>query len=92
MTLTGTSPLPGVHDDLQKLQSQLSYIFENMSSYEPPVPKPPILDSSLDDLREDTAADTARTANEGLPGLRALKESVKRDLEVLDKVDVYLPL
>jgi hypothetical protein len=79
----------GVHDELHKLRARLAQIYEDMSMYEPPIPKPPVLDSSLGDSPEDseTAARGSTLPNEALPGLRALKEAVKRDLEVLEKVE-----
>ncbi|OBZ76717.1 hypothetical protein A0H81_03223 [Grifola frondosa] len=72
-----------IHPELQTLRTQLRDIYGAMSSYEPSIAKPPILDSSIDlsgDVNED-----AHNRQESVQGLRALRDSVRRDLDVLEK-------
>jgi hypothetical protein len=86
---SSSTGIHGVHDEIHKLQAQLSQIHDDMSLYEPPIPMPPVMDSSLDDSPEDQeiGARGGSSTNERLPGLRALKESLRQDLEALEKVE-----
>lgn len=73
------------HCELHVLLTQLQKIYDSMSNFKPLTAKPPILDSSLD-LGNESAEDGQWLQQEHIPGLRAIKDSVKRDLDVLQKV------
>lgn len=73
------------HAELYVLREKLQDILQSVSSFAPSVPRPPIIDSSFD-LAGDPAENAPR--QDAVKGLRALKDSVKRDLGVLDKVSV----
>ena len=49
--------------------------------------KPPVIDASFEGSR-----DEEKPYHETIPGLRALRDAVKRDLDVLDKVSLYMEL
>lgn len=66
------------HPELHALRSHLQHILEDMSRYAPVIFKPPILDSSYDSAKE--------SGQESVPGIRALRDAIKQDLEVLEKV------
>lgn len=77
----------GPHADLHRLRSRLQEILDSIHTFEPPIRSPPVLDVSL------TNDDSARAGGvrglvgkTAVPGLRALEESVRRDLDVLTKV------
>lgn len=65
------------HPELHALRSHLQHILEDMSRYAPVIFKPPILDSSYDSAKE--------SGQESVPGIRALRDAIKQDLEVLEK-------
>ena len=71
------------HADLHVLRDKLIGILKSVSSFAPSVSRPPIIDSSFD-----LAGNPAENAHrpDAVKGLRALKDSVKRDLDVLEKV------
>ena len=71
------------HPELHRLQKQLRDMLQSMSTFAPALPKPPIIDSSLD-LTGNSAEDAQH--RESVRGMRALKDTVKRDLDVLEKV------
>jgi hypothetical protein len=71
------------HPELRSLRADLLNTLAGITAYQHPVSKPPILDSSFD-----TAVDDVQHVN-AVSGLRALKDSVRRELEVLNKVDSY---
>ena len=77
--LTGTS----AHIELQKQLAQLREIYTSISTYRPIVLKPPIIDSMRDALDQ-------RMRHESLPGLRDFAESVKRDMDVIQKASCFL--
>ncbi|THH12600.1 hypothetical protein EW146_g7546 [Bondarzewia mesenterica] len=66
------------HPDLQKQLAHIQQIYSSALAYEPSIPKPPVIDSSIDNSSEPSP-------QEQLPGLRAFIESVKRDMDVLQK-------
>ncbi|ETW77294.1 hypothetical protein HETIRDRAFT_65560 [Heterobasidion irregulare TC 32-1] len=72
------STVTSAHIELQKQLAQLREICTSISTYQPIVLKPPIIDSTRD------ALDQGRR-HEDLPGLRAFAESVKRDMDVIQK-------
>jgi hypothetical protein len=51
--------------------------------------KPPVLDSSLD-VGSDSSEDAQWLQQEPVPGLKKLRDSVKIDLDVLEKVGFSL--
>ncbi|KAA1474378.1 hypothetical protein DENSPDRAFT_781724 [Dentipellis sp. KUC8613] len=71
---------PSIHPQLQKQLNDLQNVAESIAVYEPYVPKPPILDASIDAEDED-----AHNRGDTLPGLRTLSESIKRDIELIQK-------
>ncbi|KAG6835271.1 hypothetical protein H0H93_003238 [Arthromyces matolae] len=81
------------HPALQQLLVQLRNIHESISSYRPSNDRPPILDSSLDTTGDE---DGLWLRQDGIHGLKKLKESIKIDLDVLEKFledpqSVHLP-
>ena len=77
------STVASAHIELQKQLAQLREICTSISTYRPIVLKPPIIDSMRD------ALDQGRR-HEDLPGLRAFAESVKRDMDVIQKASCFL--
>ncbi|KAI0767407.1 hypothetical protein C8Q74DRAFT_1280197 [Fomes fomentarius] len=73
------------HPDLQKLRSELREIYTAMATYGSSqlAAKPPILDSSLD-LSGDSNNEF-HSHQDAVHGLRALRDAVRRDLDVLEK-------
>lgn len=69
----------GPHPELQNLRKQLQGMLVAMSSFGPLLPKPPIIDSSFDSSPDDVQRRGV------VRGLRTLRDSVKQDLEVLEK-------
>ncbi|KAI0058363.1 hypothetical protein BV25DRAFT_1810916 [Artomyces pyxidatus] len=67
-----------IHGDLHKQFLDMRRVHESILSYEPAVSKPPILDSSID-LSE------PHDFQERVTGLRPLLETVKRDMDVMEK-------
>ncbi|KAF9071438.1 hypothetical protein BDP27DRAFT_1419014 [Rhodocollybia butyracea] len=72
------------HPELRNIRDQLKSIHESISHFQPPAKKPPILDSSLEVI-QNPAEDTHWLQHDSIPGLKKLKESIKIDLDVLDK-------
>jgi hypothetical protein len=54
-------------------------------NFEPLAMKPPILDSSVESAA-DSSEDCSWLQPEHVPGLRTLREAVKKDLDILEKV------
>ncbi|OCH94600.1 hypothetical protein OBBRIDRAFT_831652 [Obba rivulosa] len=81
--MSGQSDLPGLHPELQALQQQLRAILADMRSFAPSIPKPPILDTSI--RLVSTSHTPSEPQSEGMPGLRALRDAVQRDLSVLNE-------
>ena len=78
---TGEGALP--HLELQSLRRQLHNMLSSISNFGPTLPKPPVIDSSSDLTGQSADAVQRR---EPVRGMRTLKDSVKRDLDVLEKV------
>ncbi|KAJ3904627.1 hypothetical protein F5879DRAFT_954119 [Lentinula edodes] len=72
------------HPELRSLHSHLLSIHDSISHFQPPVKRPPILDSSLEVI-QNPAEDTHWLQHDNIPGLKKLKESIKVDLDALDK-------
>lgn len=68
------------HPTLRILRTRLQAIHDSISHFQPPTRRPPIHDSSLD------LNDTQWLQQDYIPGLRKLKDTIKIDLDVLDKV------
>ncbi|KAK0447048.1 hypothetical protein EV421DRAFT_1706798 [Armillaria borealis] len=67
------------HPTLRVLRTKLQAIHDSISHFQPPTRRPPILDSSLD------LNDAQWLQQDHIPGLRKLKDTIKIDLDVLDK-------
>lgn len=57
-----------------------------MVDFAPTISKPPVLDSSLESNRQGTTSVEEVADRESVPGLRSLRDTVKRDLDVLENV------
>ncbi|RPD61700.1 hypothetical protein L226DRAFT_461538 [Lentinus tigrinus ALCF2SS1-7] len=79
MTLT-------THPELHDLRNQLREIYNAMATFGSAQlsARPPILDSSIDLSRGD-GSEEFHSHQDAVHGLRALREAVKRDLDVLEK-------
>jgi hypothetical protein len=73
------------HPDLQCIRSRLLQILDDISNFKPLTARPPILDSSCDSTSENNEEDQWLN-QENIPGLKKLKENIKLDLGVLEKV------
>ncbi len=72
--------MPIIHSDTEtrKQLDELELVCQSITSYQPAVTNPPILDSSLDaPINQDS---------DHISGLRPLLEAVKRDLDVTRQV------
>ncbi|KAK0224063.1 hypothetical protein IW262DRAFT_871822 [Armillaria fumosa] len=67
------------HPTLRVLRTRLQAIHDSISHFQPATRRPPILDSSLD------PNDSQWLQQDHIPGLRKLKDTIKIDLDVLDK-------
>ncbi|KAH9921786.1 uncharacterized protein B0H18DRAFT_1086043 [Fomitopsis serialis] len=85
-----------IHFELHHLRDQLHAISRDLVDFGPIVSKPPVLDSSFDSANVDKEKTESTASHESVPGLRALRDAVKRDLDVLEKFladpnSAYLP-
>lgn len=69
------------HDDLHQVCSKLRAIHSSAASFEPPRPRPPIIDASTD-----IEGDDEWKLQENISGMRLLRDAVKGDLERLETV------
>ncbi|KAJ3852605.1 hypothetical protein EV368DRAFT_40632 [Lentinula lateritia] len=72
------------HPELRSLHNHLRSIHDSISHFQPPVKRLPILDSSLEVI-QNPAEDTHWLQHDKIPGLKKLKESIKVDLDALNK-------
>ncbi|KAJ4485228.1 hypothetical protein J3R30DRAFT_3437968 [Lentinula aciculospora] len=72
------------HPELRDLRNHLQSIHQSISHFQPPIQRPPILDSSLQVILN-PAEDTHWFQHDNIPGLKKLKESIKVDLDALDQ-------
>jgi len=72
------------HPALRKLQTLLHSVHEAISNYQPH--RPPILDSSIDVATSEGDEDGQWTQLDHISGLKKLRDAVKIDLDVLEKV------
>jgi hypothetical protein len=68
------------HAELHATRSQLRDVYESIRAYQHPIARPPIIDACFEDRVDDVQH------VEAVPGLRGLRESVRKDLDILDKV------
>lgn len=73
------------HPELHSIRTLLSQIHDQITNFKPLTARPPILDSSYDFTSEATD-ENQWLHQENIPGLKKLKENVKIDLGVLEKV------
>ncbi|KAJ7628545.1 hypothetical protein FB45DRAFT_918580 [Roridomyces roridus] len=71
------------HPDLHLLRTSLCSIYKNICSFRPLTVRPPVLDSSTESL--DSNDDDQWLLPEIIPGLNRLRDSLKVDLDVLDR-------
>jgi hypothetical protein len=74
-------PKGSTTSDFVELKSQLEDILASVHAYQHPVSKPPIIDACFEDRVDDVQH------VDSIPGLRAFKDSVRKDLDVLTKVN-----
>ncbi|KAJ3575707.1 hypothetical protein NP233_g910 [Leucocoprinus birnbaumii] len=74
-----------IHIELQQLRLKLQEIYVASAHFRPLSLKPPILDSSLENSAESSEDSSPWTHQDQIPGLRQLRESIRLDLDVLDK-------
>lgn len=67
------------HADLRRQFHDLQRTYDSMLLWEPTRPKPPIIDSSVEN---------DASHKESLPGQRAFLEAIERDLDVMEKVSI----
>jgi hypothetical protein len=81
-----------VHPELHPLKSILRSIYESLSNFRPLAARPPILDSSTDAITGslDSTDDGQWLQQENIPGLKQLRDSVKIDLDVLERVGLRI--
>ncbi|KAF8208271.1 hypothetical protein K438DRAFT_1574569 [Mycena galopus ATCC 62051] len=79
--------MSSVHPELHPLKSILRSIHESLSDFRPLAVRPPILDSSTEAITcpVDSTDDGQWLQPENIPGLKQLRDSVKIDLDVLEK-------
>jgi hypothetical protein len=74
------------HAELHAVRSQLRDVYTSIKAYQNPISRPPIIDACLEDRVDDVQH------AESIQGLRGLREIVRKDLEVLDKVRPPAPI
>ncbi|KAJ7625009.1 hypothetical protein DFH06DRAFT_745683 [Mycena polygramma] len=75
-----------VHPELHPLNATLRSIHESLSNFRPLAVRPPILDSSTEAITgQDSTDDGQWLQQENIPGLKQLRDSVKIDLDVLER-------
>ncbi|KAF7302792.1 hypothetical protein MKEN_01240700 [Mycena kentingensis (nom. inval.)] len=67
------------HPELHELKGRLEVVHEALAHFRPLILSPPILDSCVE------ADDAPWVQNEGVPGVKKLRESLKYDIDMLDK-------
>lgn len=67
-----------IHSDTTGLLREMDLVYQSITSYQPTITNPPILDSS--------AGAAAHQDGQHLYGLRPFLEAVKRDLDVVKQV------
>jgi hypothetical protein len=67
-----------IHSETTTLLREMELVHQSITSYQPTITKPPILDSSFDTVVDRNS--------QHLHGLRPLLEAVKRDIDVVKQV------
>ncbi|KZT64323.1 hypothetical protein DAEQUDRAFT_678767 [Daedalea quercina L-15889] len=85
-----------MHPELYQLRDQLRAILRDVADFGPTISKPPVLDSSFHTAQHDKDKTEDAASHESVPGLRLLRDAVKRDADVLEKFladpgNAYLP-
>jgi hypothetical protein len=70
------------HHELHLLHKNLQNIYDALLNFKPLAGVPPILDSSID---ADPNDDGQWLRHENIPGLKKLRESIKFDIDILEK-------
>ncbi|KAF9011872.1 hypothetical protein BDQ17DRAFT_1396918 [Cyathus striatus] len=70
------------HPSLYALKIKLLQIYDDISNFQPPPTRPPILDSSIE---IEPGEESQWIQQEDIPGLKKLKESIRVDLDLLEK-------
>lgn len=83
--MASVNPHGAPHPELHALRIQLQNIIDDMSRFRPIIAKPPVLDCSFDAMSQRESADVGISSHESVPGLRALRDSVRQDLDVMEK-------
>jgi hypothetical protein len=73
------------HPELWLLRIRLQKIHDSISHFQPLTAKPPILDSSVD-VGGESNDDSQWLQQEHIPGLKKLRDTIKIDLDLLEKV------
>lgn len=81
--MASTNTEQGFHHELWDVRRRLEHIYNTLSEFSLPPTRHPVLDSSLDLTGEDK---DQWTEQEHISGLRKLRDTVKVDLDVLQKV------
>ncbi|KAJ7165002.1 hypothetical protein C8R46DRAFT_1220146 [Mycena filopes] len=78
--------MSSIHPELHLLRTVLRSIHDSLANFQPLALRPPILDSSTDALTNPDSADDAQwLQQENIPGLKQLRDSVRIDLDVLER-------
>lgn len=80
--------MQGPHPELQEVRRHLTEIHDGIAQFKPLTARPPICDASFEDAAQSSEVTEQNQwlHQESVPGLRKLKESIRIDLGVLDKV------
>jgi len=78
------------HPELQQIRTKLSEIHDALDNFNPLVPKPPIIDSSITKADEPGEENQWLQQGIGIPGLKKLKDDINVDLGALDKVSFLI--
>jgi hypothetical protein len=70
------------HPELHLLHKNLQNIYDALLNFRPLAGVPPILDSSVD---ADPNDDGQWLRHENIPGIKKLRESIKFDIDILEK-------
>ncbi|KAJ7678429.1 hypothetical protein B0H14DRAFT_972434 [Mycena olivaceomarginata] len=81
--------MSSAHPELHQIKSTLRAIHESLSDFRPLAVRPPILDSSTEaitgSLDSESTEDVQWLQQESIPGVKQLRDSVKIDLDALEK-------
>ena len=78
-------PNAAAHSELRIQRDRLSRIYDTIPRLQPPVVRLPIIDSSIESAT-DSGDEIPWLQQENITGLKKLQDSVKTDLDLLDKV------